>query len=529
MDNLLIPLTGEHEDYLRDESRRAGRADTLSFPRTEAELRAVLTFTYPRGIPVTLQGARTGITAGAVPDGGHVLNVSRMNRILGLRHDPGCGSFFVTVQPGLALTELRKTLCEKSFAAEGWRAESMAALARLRAAGPLFFPPDPTETSASLGGMAACNASGACSFHYGATRAYVEALRVILADGDALALRRGTHRARGRAFRVVTESGRVLEGRLPRYRMPAVKNASGYYAADDMDLIDLFIGAEGTLGALAEIELRLLPAPGAIWGVTAFLPSETAALRLVRVLRDEDRGEPARPPARKPVALEYFDAGALALLREQKRTNPAFQELPEIPAAFNTAVYVEYHGAEEAQVEEAVAALAERLAACDGSAEAAWIAAQERELERCKLFRHAVPEAVNLRIDERRKREPQLTKLSTDMAVPDGALEKVMALYGETLRRAGLEYVIFGHIGNNHVHINILPHTLADYEIGKALYLEWARQVIAMGGTVSAEHGVGKLKVALLREMYGAEGIEQMRAVKRIFDPADLLNRGNLF
>jgi D-lactate dehydrogenase (cytochrome) len=115
------------------------------------------------------------------------------------------------------------------------------------------------------------------------------------------------------------------------------------------------------------------------------------------------------------------------------------------------------------------------------------------------------------------------------MAVPDQALEEVMALYHRGLAAAGLDYVMFGHIGNNHVHVNILPRTLAEYEQGKQLYLDWARNVLRMGGTVAAEHGVGKLKVALLEEMYGSDGIEQMRAVKRLFDPPFLLNRGNLF
>ena len=89
--------------------------------------------------------------------------------------------------------------------------------------------------------------------------------------------------------------------------------------------------------------------------------------------------------------------------------------------------------------------------------------------------------------------------------------------------------MIFGHIGNNHVHVNIIPRTLAEYDAGKALYLTWAREVIRRGGSVSAEHGIGKLKVALLREMYGDTGIAEMRAVKACFDPDGLLNRGNLF
>lgn len=164
-----------------------------------------------------------------------------------------------------------------------------------------------------------------------------------------------------------------------------------------------------------------------------------------------------------------------------------------------------------------------------GAADATWVATTESELERLKAFRHAVPESVNLLIDERRRTEPQLTKLGTDMAVPDEALDSVLALYHQGMGQAGLEYVMFGHIGNNHVHVNILPRSLRDYNVGKDLYMHWARRVVAMGGTISAEHGVGKFKVALLREMYGEAGIHQMRDVKRLFDPDGKLNRGNLF
>jgi D-lactate dehydrogenase (cytochrome) len=150
-------------------------------------------------------------------------------------------------------------------------------------------------------------------------------------------------------------------------------------------------------------------------------------------------------------------------------------------------------------------------------------------MERMKKFRHAVPEAVNLTIDERRKTEPQITKLGTDLAVPDDCLERIIRLYRDGLSQAGLQSVMFGHIGNNHLHVNIIPANLEQYDAGKKLYLEWARAVVAMGGTVSAEHGIGKLKTEMLKIMYGEEGVREMLGVKRVFDPELRLNRGNLF
>jgi D-lactate dehydrogenase (cytochrome) len=102
-------------------------------------------------------------------------------------------------------------------------------------------------------------------------------------------------------------------------------------------------------------------------------------------------------------------------------------------------------------------------------------------------------------------------------------------MYNAELREAGLESVIFGHIGNNHLHVNILPHTLEEYDRGRELYLSWARRVVEVGGSVSAEHGIGKIKAPFLVMMYGDEAVGEMRDLRRIFDPEGILNPGNLF
>lgn len=518
--HILDKVVEEHPDYLRDESRRTGCADTISFPTTEEEVCATLRWAGGKGIPVTTQGARTGITGGATPNGGHILNLSRMKRMLGLRADPDGNGFLLTVEPGVLLADVFKSAAAKDFPVAGWSADSLAALAAMRSSPRnFFFAPDLTETSASIGGLTACNGSGARSFFYGATRRHVTMLRAATIDGGVLALRRGDPKSVGRAFTLCPEGGRVVSGSLPAYRMPDVKNAAGYFVHGDMDLLDLIIGSEGTLAVLTRIELRLIPAPAAIWGLTAFLPDEPAALRFVRQAREQTRAD----------AIEFIDHGALELLRCQKASNPAFQDLPDLRDGWHTAVYVEYQGESEAQVEEQVLQLTGILEACGGDPDGTWLATAARDIERFKRFRHAVPEAVNLRIDERRKSEPRLTKLGTDLSVPDAALESVMGMYRDGLTRSGLEAVSFGHIGNNHVHVNIIPRNMEDYERGKALYLEWARTVVSLGGSISAEHGVGKLKTPMLELMYGAEGVRQMRELKKCFDPRGLLNRGNLF
>ena len=501
--NLIQPWSQQYEDYLRDESRRVGSADSISFPTTEAEVIAVIRQVRAQGGVITTQGARTGIVAGAVPQGGHVLNLSRMNAIGEVQRDETSGEGSVTVQPGALLDDLREAV-EKAG---------------------LFFPPDPTETSASIGGMVACNASGAMTFHYGPTRDWVRSLRAALSDGETIHLKRGENRARGRSFSLTTDGGRVIAGQLPTYRMPNVKTAAGYFVADDMGMIDLFIGMEGTLGVITEVELRLIPKPQAIHGLTIFLPSEDAALKLVRILR----GEPVEgldAVASRPMAIEFLNSDALNLLRRAKAECSAFDSIPALKPHFHTAVYVEFHGENEEDVEEAVIRLMDTIMNLDGSDEDTWYATNDRELAPLHAFRHATPEAVNLRIDERKRACPELTKLGTDMSVPDAHLETVMAMYDADLADSGLESVIFGHIGNNHVHVNILPRDMEEYDRGKSLYLSWARRVVGLGGAVSAEHGIGKIKAPFLEIMYGEEGVAQMRALKLLFDPEGALNPG---
>ena len=149
-------------------------------------------------------------------------------------------------------------------------------------------------------------------------------------------------------------------------------------------------------------------------------------------------------------------------------------------------------------------------------------------MEKLKTFRHAVPELVNATIDERRRRHPDLAKLGTDMSVPDARLGHILARYENDLAAAGLENLIFGHIGANHLHVNILPRTPADYAAGRDLYTRWAAQIIAWGGSISAEHGIGKIKRDLFRQMAGDAALARMRALKKILDPDTLLNPGNI-
>jgi D-lactate dehydrogenase (cytochrome) len=478
-----------HADYLRDESRRVGRADRIAFPRTEAEVLAALAEARAAKLPVTTQGARTGVTGGAVPEGGLIRNLAHMDQILSVENGE------LRVQPG-------------------------ATLDAIRAAVPpgFYFAPDPTEPSASIGGMISCNSSGALSFLHGPTRNHVLGLRVALLNGDVVDLRRGRDQTAGLRFQLGS-----LSGELPPLRRPAVKNAAGYFVDPDMDLVDLFVGAEGTLGVVTEATLRLLPAPGAVWGLMAFLPSTAAVVGFVDALRQTPRDGSAQL-----AALEYFDSNCLVFLREHADELASKGiSVPNLPDG-SACVYAEWHAPDAAAAEAALMATAERLPEFGADPDACILADNPHDIEKLKLFRHSAPEMVNSAIDERRKIHPGLVKLGTDMSVPDARLADVLALYEKDLAASGLEHLIFGHIGANHLHVNILPRHPADYDAGRALYARWAAQVIAWGGSISAEHGIGKLKRDLFRQMAGDAALAQMRTLKKLFDPDNLLNPGTL-
>ena len=445
--------------YLEDASGFRGHAERVIIPSDEAGVVAALQEASPAGVPVTIAGAGTGVTGARVPRGGWVLSLEKLRRL--------------EIFGGYAIAGAGVLLRDLHAAAQ---------------ASGQFFPPDPTETSASIGGAIATNASGARSFKYGATRRWVERLRVVLADGRVLDVGRG-------------DAIDFDPGVIP---LPAVtKNTAGYGLRPGMDWIDLFTGSEGTLGVVTEARLRLLPAPAGVLAGVIFFQGDDAALDAVDTWRS----------TASPRMLEYFDAPSLALL------HPSF---PEIPAAARAAILFEQELSAVNDPETVDAWLA-HIDAAHGMEES-WLAHSAGDRERFRRFRHALPELVNDRV-----RRNGTLKMGTDHAVPPDRSREMLAFYRRRLEEefAG-RYVIFGHIGDAHVHVNILP-SAEDAPRATALLTEFARHAVALGGTVSAEHGLGKRKAHLLALQYVPEHLEAMRAVKRRLDPRNILGRGVLW
>ncbi|MEM2142545.1 MAG: FAD-binding oxidoreductase [Candidatus Thorarchaeota archaeon] len=508
--------------YLDDESHSFdGKADMMFFPRSEQEVVAVLKYASDRGIPVTVQGARTGLTGAAVPLGGIVLNLEKMNRSLYIDCLEDKNTYSICAEPGVLLEDLVKAVVSKTLRGieSNGTAKNQDALRRFMQDQDLYsFPVDPTETTAWLGGIVACNASGARTFRYGAVRDWVRHLRVALINGDVLDIERGRVHAEDGRFEITLSSGETLSLNVPSYKMPRTKNAAGLFARQDMDLIDLFIGSEGILGVITQVELILEKLPRNIMTVMAFFPTEDDAVEFVVDARRQD----------SPIVmnfLEYFDSNAIRMIRE--KAGSAGIKVPALRDDTNAIVFFEF-SYEEEEMEEKVMALEEMLNRHNSSSESSWAGLDRTELEKMKVVRHFVPETINALIAKRKQQFHEVHKIGTDMAVPDEALREYLRFYKDVLDSQGMEYVIFGHIGNNHLHVNMLPRDNDEVKRGMDNYLLFAKKAVELGGTVAAEHGIGKLKRDFLRVMYGDKGIAEIQAVKSVLDPRWLLNRENM-
>ena len=469
--------------YFEDSSNvKGGWAREVLFPESPEEIGEFLAKASRERIPVTVSGGGTGTTGARVPFGGAVLSLERLDKILDVSVDDSAeGRGVGKAQAGVLVDDFMRA------------AESKG----------LFYTCHPTEKTATLGGTVATNASGSRSFRYGPTRRFVRAMKVVLATGEIVCLRRGERALTRRDSRLVLGDGRSVVVPMPSYRMPSVKNSAGYYAKDGMDAIDLFIGQEGTLGVVAEVEIGLVRKPDEILSCFAFFSSEPDSWNFAQEAR-----------ALNPLSIEYFDRNALAMLRARN---------PNIPQAAHASIFFEAELRRGAG-EETTDAWQALLDSYHVSEDEVWAAETEREARTFIEFRHSIPSIVNETIRSR-----GFQKLSTDIAVPDKKFSEMMKFYIETLRQTGLEHVIFGHIGESHVHVNILPRSQTELEDAKAAALRLVRKGISLGGTVSAEHGIGKIKHIYLEELYGPQGVREMARVKKALDPACILGLDNIF
>jgi D-lactate dehydrogenase (cytochrome) len=490
----------ELQNYLTDASNMpGGHAEKLFVPETEDEIAEILREANEKKIAVTVSGARTGTVGGAIPFSGYVISLERLNRIKSIDRD----AMRAVVEPGVVLADF-----QKAVEAEG-----------------LFYPPDPTEWSCQIGGTVATNASGARSYKYGATRGFVQGLNAVLASGERLKLKRGQAvSSDGRTVVLPTGNGGEISVKIPSYKRPDVrKNVSGFFNEPPLDAIDLFVGSEGTLGVVTEIELSLLSKLEGFFSGIVFFKNNQDLLAFVDAAKAasfSNRGTQISDFKFEisnnidATLIEYFDERALSFISEK---------FPETPSGMAGAIFFEQETTAETE-DVLLEAWNELLEKHNADLDKSWFTTNDPDREKMREFRHALPVSVNERVVRNRQK-----KIGTDMAVPDENFSGFLRFYKETLDASGIDYVIFGHIGDCHLHVNLLPKTDEEATRSRHLYGRFVAQAIMLGGTISAEHGIGKLKSKYLNVMMGERYLNEMAELKRAFDPNFILGRGNMF
>jgi D-lactate dehydrogenase (cytochrome) len=480
----------EIQNFLSDASNYMGFCNAVYFPENTDDVSQILKEANKKKIPVTISGNGTGLTGARVPEGGIVISTDRLNKII----DIDAEKMYAISEPGVLLSDLLSALNEKE----------------------LLYPPDPTENNCYLGGTVATNASGEKTFKYGPTRNYILELKIVLADGEILILKRGECIADKFELQLKTESGKEIYIQLPSYNMPAAKNSAGYFVKPGMDAIDLFIGSEGTLGVITKIKIKLLPAPEKIISCIVFFDNEENALDFIQKGREISYTSRAyrNIQAIDALSLEYFDTKTLDFMRADYK---------QIPSTANAGVWFEQEvtkANEEFFLDQWLTLIKE----FNGDEESAWFAFTETDKERLQIFRHAIPQKINETITKN-----NLKKLGTDVAVPDVKFRELYNFSKNEVLASKLIYLIYGHFGNSHMHLNILPRNEEEYLKGKIVYNTICKKAIELGGTISAEHGIGKLKTSYFLEMYGEKTIKKMAELKKVLDPNMILGPGNIF
>jgi D-lactate dehydrogenase (cytochrome) len=414
--------------------------DVVVFPETTEEVAAVLRFANERGVAVTPFGAGTSLEGHVIPlRGGISLDLTRMNRILEVRPD----DLQADVQAGAPRSALN--------AAAGQHG--------------LFFPVDP-GADATLGGMAATNASGTTTVRYGGMRAQVLALEVVLADGSVV--RTGTR---------------------------AVKSSAGYNVGA------LFVGSEGTLGVITELTLRLYGIPDYVVAVRAAFPDVESACRAAATMIGSG------------VAVsrcELVDTVTIRTINAFKGTD--YAESPHL--------FVEFGGSEAGVAGDLEAT--REIAASEGSTA---FTAESDAAGRTRLWdaRHNAFHALL-------HAAPGKRPYTTDVCVPVSQLPDAIRLGRSLVDETGLLGHILGHVGDGNYHISVMldPDDPEEVARAKAVNERIVEDALARGGTSTGEHGIGIGKMPFLEREHG-DLLPLMRGIKQLLDPNGIMNPGKLF
>lgn len=452
--SFLISVCGKDRVFIGEEINEDFSHDELAgirkFPEVlvevenSLEVSSIMKYAYENNICVTPRGQGTGLVGAAVAiHGGIMINMSKMNRILELDEE----NLTLTVEPGVLLMEISKYVEDHD----------------------LFYPPDPGEKSATIGGNINTNAGGMRAVKYGVTRDYVRGLEVVLPTGE-----------------MVEVGGKV------------VKNSSGY------SLKDLIVGSEGTLGIVTKAVLKLLPLPKkAISLLIPFPNLETAIETVPKIIKSKAI----------PTAIEY-------MVRDVILASEEFLGRKFPDNSSDAYLLLTFDGNSTEEIENAYERVA-HICLESGALDVLISNTQERQ-ESIWKARGAFLEAIKASTTEMDE---------CDVVVPRNRIAEFVKFADELQKTCDIRIKGFGHAGDGNLHIYILKDQLDEAawqrkmdEVFKIMY-EKARE---LGGKVSGEHGIGYAKKGFLQESEGKTTMALLKNIKLAFDPKNILNPGKV-
>ncbi|MEI6089647.1 MAG: FAD-binding oxidoreductase [bacterium] len=468
----------EFTSYLSDASNYKGFADELYIPADFDELERIITECGKINKNITIRGAGTSTTGSSAPNGGVIISMEKLNTVL----DFDLTNKTIVVQSGITLKELDDYLSPFG----------------------LYLPVDPTEKNATIGGNISTNASGAKSYKYGSIINHIEQIKICCMNDNY----------------TLTNHHYIIEY---IYNKTILKNASGYLLDNNCGFL---FGSEGTLGVIKEVKIKLKDKPENSLMFLVFFENNDDLLSALKSLKsidinpmlkhgvDNSNLQISSKTFLDPCLIEYFDYNSLKLLSKG---------IPNIPENAISALWIEQE-CSNSEVNDLLDLWFEFFADIIPLVNETITFIDEASKRKFVELRHSIPEHINEKISSY-----GTIKVASDTAVPDVNFKEHFVFINNLMENQKLESFIFGHIGNSHLHCNIIPKNENDIKTAKELVDQINYHAISLNGTISAEHGIGKIKNRYFKKMISQEELKKMLNIKNKFDPNSIFGNGNIF
>ncbi|MGL4382902.1 MAG: FAD-binding oxidoreductase [Bacilli bacterium] len=483
MSSIIKEYQESYQKYLKDESSLVGTSPGIALVKTTDEIVSVVKM----GIPLKIQGNQTGLVGGATPIDQTILNLSQFNKIINFEQDKE--EYLIEVQAGTSLLEINNALTNKSFPFE-----NEATINYLKD-NEYFLPINPTELSATIGGIIASDAKGSYHDFYGGISNYINELTFCFASGSITSIKRNEYCFKNNSLSI-NDYTINLE------------------IEDDYDLIDLIIGSEGIFGLIISAKLRVIKKPSIIWGLGFFFEDDNVFtfIDYINNLNMESIK-----------AFEYLDHNSIKLHQAFKEENTSLQDSPHIDEIYTSLVYLELHASNDELMERDALILLEQAISLTNREDNTWALSTEQEITMFNRIRHSIPEAINHKVALAQSNHYQIHKLSSDIYHYNASFQTVIKDITRLIN-PDLEYYLFGHVKGCHFHLNLVAHNQKEFhqaqELMKIIYITYQKENLFF------EHGIGQLKKVFYQE-YAPYLYQRDVQLKKQLDPLGIFNVGN--